>query len=106
MTDVKHFEEKLNALKEELATRVEKIEADLHSRKTSAKFSEQVVEHQNDDVLLNLKDEAEQELAQIDRALLKIERDLFGSCEKCHEDISDERLEAVPFAETCKNCAV
>lgn len=100
------LQDKLLALKEELSVRIEKIEADLHSRKTSSKFSEQVVEHQNDDVLLNLKSEAEEELAHIDRALLKIERDLYGSCEKCHAEISAERLNAVPFAELCKDCAV
>ncbi len=98
--------EKLVALKEELSLRIEKIDKDLHNRKTSSKFSDQVVDRQNDDVLLNLKSEAQEELEQIDHALLKMERDLYGACEKCHEDISGERLDALPFATHCSQCAV
>lgn len=98
--------EKLLTLKAELATRVEKIDADLAQRKTSHKFSEQSVDQQNDGVLYNLKSEAEEELEQINHALLKIERDVYGACESCHQDISDERLEALPFTAYCKRCAV
>jgi DnaK suppressor protein len=97
--------EKLLALQAELKHKIEKIEQDLHSRKTSAKFDEQVVDRQNDDVLLSLKNQAQTELAQIDRALIKIENNEYGSCEKCHSAISAERLDALPFAALCKACA-
>ena len=102
MTDRKQA---LQQLKQELTHRIDKIDADLHSRNTSAKFSEQVVGRQNDDVLRNLKNEAMSEVEQIDNALLKIERDIYGTCEKCHNLISHERLDAIPFATLCKNCA-
>ncbi|WP_395342045.1 TraR/DksA family transcriptional regulator [Ningiella sp. W23] len=102
MTDRK---ERMLALKKELSERISKIDKDLHSRTSSTKFSEQVVDGQNDDVLLNLKNEALYELEQIDRALVKMSRDLYGICEKCHNDISPERLDAVPFAAQCKACA-
>lgn len=103
MSDLK---EKLLTLKAELSTRVEKIEADLSHRQTSHKFSEQSVDQQNDGVLYNLKSEAEEELELIEHALLKIERNLYGKCETCHEGISNERLEALPFTAHCKTCAV
>jgi len=103
MSDTK---QKLLSLQQELSTRIEKIDADLHGRHTSAKFSEQVVDSQNDDVLRNLKSEGEEELEQVNHALLKIERDLYGKCETCHEDIDKERLEALPFAPYCMKCAV
>lgn len=96
--------EKLLTLKQELSSRIAKIHKDLHSRTTSGKFSEQVTEGQNNDVLLNLKSEAEQELEQIEHALIKLVNDVFGICEKCHGDISPERLDAVPFAAHCKKC--
>jgi RNA polymerase-binding transcription factor DksA len=102
MTDKK---QQLHVLQEELSSRVAKIDKDLHNRSSSSKFSEQVTNRQNDDVLLNLKNEAEQELEQINHALLKIERDIYGVCEECHEAISAERLNAIPFAARCKNCA-
>jgi DnaK suppressor protein len=98
--------EQLLALQKEFNNRIVKIDKDLHSRLSSAKFSEQAVDHQNDDVILNLKNEAQQELEQVNHALLKIERDVYGTCEKCHSAISAERLDAIPFTAYCKNCAV
>jgi len=103
---MKNRQEKLLALKEELSLRVSKIDADLHNRKTSGKFSDQVVDRQNDDVLLNLKNEAEHELEQIEHALIKIKNSLYGICEECHGEISPERLDILPFAATCKDCSV
>ena len=96
--------EQLLTLKQELSERVAKIHKDLHSRSTSGKFSEQVTEGQNNDVLLNLKNEAEQELALIENALKKMDHKVYGKCEKCHEDISPERLDAIPFATLCREC--
>lgn len=97
--------EQLLNLQTELKQRVEKISADLSHRQTSHKFSEQVVDRQNDDVLLNLKAEAEDELVQIEKALLKLERNAYGQCEKCQQAISAERLAALPFTAYCKDCA-
>jgi RNA polymerase-binding transcription factor DksA len=103
--DMTGKKQQLLSLHQELSSRIEKIDKDLHSRLSSSKFSEQVTNRQNDDVLLNLKNEAQQELEQINHALLKIERDVYGICEKCHKTISAERLNAIPFAAHCKNCA-
>ena len=96
--------DKLLTLKEELSARIAKIDTELHNRSTSGKFSEQVVDRQNDDVLFNLKSEAGQELEQINHALIKIENSVYGICEKCHGKISSERLDAVPFAANCRDC--
>jgi len=98
-------EEKLLALKSELATRVEKIDKDFHSRETSAKFSEQVTGGQNDDVLRNLKNEAQYELEQIEHALVKMRNGEYGICEKCGADIGEARLNAVPYTTLCLGCA-
>jgi DnaK suppressor protein len=98
-------QETLLALQAELKQKIDNIDQDLHSRKTSAKFDEQVVDRQNDDVLLSLKNRAKHELAQIERALLKIENNEYGHCEKCHGAISAERLDAIPFTALCKTCA-
>ena len=95
---------KLLTLKKELSARIAKIDKELHSRNTSGKFSDQVVDRQNDDVLLNLKSEAEQEVEQIKHALIKIDNSVYGICEKCHGKISPERLDAIPFAANCRDC--
>lgn len=96
--------EALLALQQELNTRVAQIDKHLHSQMSSPKFSEQAVERQNDDVLLNLRNEAEQKLEQIEHALIKLGNGVYGVCEKCHNKISAERLNAIPFATHCKQC--
>ncbi|MDO8558169.1 MAG: TraR/DksA C4-type zinc finger protein [bacterium] len=40
-------------------------------------------------------------LARIEHALNKMEKGVYGVCEKCGQDIAPERLRAVPEAEYC-----
>jgi DnaK suppressor protein len=44
---------------------------------------------------------ASQTLAQIDRALARLEDGSYGTCERCGEPISAERLQARPWATLC-----
>jgi RNA polymerase-binding transcription factor DksA len=44
-------------------------------------------------------------LADLDRALERLERGDYGRCEGCGEPIPAERLEARPAATTCVRCA-
>ncbi|UMX47383.1 MAG: TraR/DksA family transcriptional regulator [Candidatus Nealsonbacteria bacterium DGGOD1a] len=45
-----------------------------------------------------------QKLADIDLALDKIEKKVFGKCEDCGKDIPIQRLEAFPTARFCTEC--
>ena len=40
----------------------------------------------------------------IDNALAKIEKGTFGTCECCGENISQARLDAIPWVRYCKKC--
>lgn len=40
----------------------------------------------------------------IDNALTKIEKGSFGICECCSEEISQKRLDAIPWVRYCKKC--
>jgi RNA polymerase-binding protein DksA len=51
-----------------------------------------------------LEDNSEAVLAAIDKALRKIESGTYGVCERCGKPISEERLEALPWAELCIDC--
>ena len=51
----------------------------------------------NDAIVNNL----EVRLEQVNKALEKIENGTYGTCEKCGEDIPEERLKANPAATTC-----
>ncbi|MFJ1967583.1 TraR/DksA family transcriptional regulator [Streptomyces sp. NPDC087903] len=44
-------------------------------------------------------------LAELDRALDRLERDEYGRCERCGEEIPEARLEVRPAATTCVRCA-
>ena len=44
-------------------------------------------------------------LADVKRALAKLDEENYGSCDKCGADISRERLEILPWAVLCVACA-
>ena len=48
-----------------------------------------------------LEEGAQQTLAQIDRALTRLEEGTYGSCERCGKPIGEERLRARPWATLC-----
>jgi RNA polymerase-binding protein DksA len=48
-----------------------------------------------------LEEGAQQTLAQIDRALARLEAGTYGSCERCGKPIAEERLRARPWATLC-----
>jgi RNA polymerase-binding protein DksA len=48
-----------------------------------------------------LEEGAQQTLAQIDRALAKIDDGTYGICERCGKPIAEERLRARPWATLC-----
>lgn len=55
--------------------------------------------------LLSLIEGMRENLADIDRALAKLEAGSgFGVCERCGNDVGDERMEAIPWARLCIAC--
>jgi len=48
-----------------------------------------------------LEEGAQQTLAQIDRALSRIDDGTYGTCERCGKAIPEERLRARPWATLC-----
>ena len=51
-----------------------------------------------------LEEGAMQTLAQIDRALARLDDGTYGVCERCGKKIAVARLEALPFAALCIEC--
>ena len=55
--------------------------------------------------LMNKESELARELEQLIEALQKIEKgEGYGTCDSCEDDISFDRLEAVPMAKFCIKC--
>ena len=54
---------------------------------------------------LSIEKSLNQRLKDIDQALEKIEKGIYGKCEICGEEIEKERLEAYPGAKACLKCS-
>jgi DnaK suppressor protein len=51
--------------------------------------------------LIQMKTET---LSRIDEALERLDEGSFGYCNECGQEISEQRLRALPFAVRCKDC--
>lgn len=94
----------LTQRRDALMERISRVSADIQ-KEHSADWSEQAQERQNDEVLEAIGNESRNELTQINRALERIENGTYTACSSCGEDISLERLQAVPYTNLCIRCA-
>jgi len=95
---------KLEAKKQELEARLERITANLR-RGYDADSKERAKELEDSEVVDALGNEARDEVAKISSALRRMDVGDFGTCVQCGVDISPERLEAYPYAHECIDCA-
>ncbi len=98
------YRHQLEELKQELELRVAKARTSL-SNKHSADWSEQAIERENEEVLVELIREGEQELEQIKKSLARMNSGEYGLCSDCGDAINPERLQAMPMATNCIQCA-
>ena len=54
--------------------------------------------------LLSLSDGDREQLLLIDDAIRRLDRDEFGVCQLCHQEIGRKRIEAIPWTPYCINC--
>lgn len=101
--DTQHYQQVLEARRNELDRRLHKIEADL-DQPGNPDDDDRAIERNNDEVLESLGEAGQKELASIEAALARIEAGTFGACAKCGEPISEARLAAVPHAALCCTC--
>ncbi|MDH3211893.1 MAG: TraR/DksA family transcriptional regulator [Myxococcales bacterium] len=104
MTSHDELRARLETRLQQLTHRVGKIEEDLR-RTPHPDSEERATETQNDEVLGGLDASSLVELRQIQAALHRIEEGTYGACVGCGEKIADRRLEVVPYAATCVDCA-
>lgn len=96
--------ETMETRKSELNERIAKIKKDIASG-LDADSEEQATQLENQEVLDSLANEATSEVAQINKALQRMDQGEYGVCTECGEEIDDRRLEARPFALRCIDCA-
>lgn len=97
----------LERRREELNERRERIARHTRHRDEplSADFAEQAVELENGETLVALDREVHAELREIERALRRLEDGTYGICAGCGESVAEPRLQAVPYASLCIDCA-
>lgn len=99
--------ERLVRRKQELAERERRVARDLarSNEPLVADFSDQAIQTQNDEPLQVIGRAAHEELEQINAALQRLDAGTYGVCGICGEPIAPARLDAVPYATTCAECA-
>lgn len=101
--NVEQFRRRLVARKEELQELLTRLEDVLDDPK-SRDFSEHATESEFDEVYESQGREGLKEISAIEAALDRIDNESFGICARCGNEISEERLDAVPHAAMCRHC--
>jgi DnaK suppressor protein len=105
--DSKAVRQRLLARRAELEGRSSQVKSDMRheSDPLVADFADQATQRENDEVLAKIGESAAVELAQLRRALDRLDRGVYGTCVNCGEAIAPARLNAVPYADRCAECA-
>jgi DnaK suppressor protein len=105
--DLDEMKTVLERRRDELIERQERIARHTRHREEplSADFAEQAVELENGETLVALDREVTAELREIERALRRVEDGSYGNCAGCGETVDVRRLQAVPYASLCIDCA-
>ena len=104
MSEIQEIKTKLEARLRELDKRAHEIDDEL-SKPGDDDWSESAVESENDEVLEKVGKLAVDEIQKIKAALSKIDAGTYGICASCEKKIARKRLEALPYATTCIDCA-
>ena len=103
-TELKEIKKHLLQLKEEAATR-------LKDKKTLDMPEAEVGDPIDDasrsidkEILFELSGNAHNTIEQIEAALRKMDKGIYGTCEYCRQPIPKKRIKALPFARYCVNC--
>lgn len=104
MTPIEARRKQLLDRRGELDARLNRIEDEL-DEPVSKDFEERATEREDEEVLEDLGAAGVRELRMIDAALQRIEDGSYGICVTCGDPISEERLDVVPQAPKCRDCA-
>ncbi|WP_208347886.1 TraR/DksA family transcriptional regulator [Pseudaestuariivita rosea] len=96
--------QQLLARRAELVQRGDEVEEELDSH-NSQDWEERAVERETDEVLEQMGNSAGDEIIRIDAALKRMDEGEYGFCTVCGAEISQERLDVVPFTPFCRKCA-
>jgi RNA polymerase-binding transcription factor DksA len=88
----------------QLEERTGRIQAELR-RPGDRDWPESATQRENDEVLERLDEAEVAEMALLRAALTRLESGSYGRCRRCEGPIQEGRLRALPYADTCIDCA-
>jgi RNA polymerase-binding protein DksA len=112
LADHKAFKERLLAERERVLGEISELEAELSISLEDSSGESPYDQHMAEtagatldrEIDLSLQDNARGTLAQVDRALEKLEEGTYGICDKCGKPIGEGRLEIAPYSALCVDC--
>ena len=104
MIDTKKVRKALEEKLKQLQARAEEIEEDL-SAPPDRDWDEDAIESADDEVQAAIGDLTLHDMREIKLAIARIDAGDYGVCATCKQRIPVGRLNALPFATTCVDCA-
>lgn len=104
METLKATEARLKAMLADLLARADTVEDDLR-QPLDDDLPEQAIDLADDEALAGIDDVLRKEIAEVRAALLRAENGTYGTCAACGAEIAPRRLEALPTATLCIECA-
>jgi RNA polymerase-binding protein DksA len=103
-TSPNHRLSQLQSERQKIQQRIDQIQRD-ERLETASGQTDTAHEWENADVRDDLLNSAMRELKQLDAALKRLEQGTYGVCEVCGEPIAEKRLDVLPYATRCIECA-
>ncbi|MCI2395993.1 TraR/DksA C4-type zinc finger protein [Aliiroseovarius sediminis] len=104
MTETAQRKQQIEARLKELGVRLQRIEDVLDDTDLSD-LEDQTIEWEDDEVQAGIGRANLREAQALTAALNRIAKGTYGTCISCGEQIADERLDAIPYANQCRYCA-
>lgn len=104
MKTIQEREAQLRASLASLDIKLHEIEDEL-DRPMPKDSEDRATEREEDEVLEGLGNAGLQKQRMIEAALNRIKDQTYGDCVQCGNEISQERLDVLPYTPKCKNCA-
>jgi len=103
--DIIYFEELLRQRLEELLSHADDTVSGMTAPKENFPDPTDRASLESDrNFMLRIRDREHKLIKKVKKALERIEKNTFGICEKCGDDISMERLKARPVTTQCIEC--
>ena len=102
--ELKEIKKHLEQLKEEAAERLKnKKDMDMPEAEVGDPIDD-ATRSLDKEILFELSGNAHNTIEQIEAALRKMDKGIYGTCEICRQPIPKKRIKALPFARYCVNC--